>query len=44
MSEGAKWQVFVPPALAYGPGGAGQNLGPNETLVFEIELVSIDGE
>lgn len=44
MSEGAKWQVFIPPALAYGPGGAGQNIGPNETLVFEIELVSIDGE
>ena len=41
MSEGAKWQVFVPPTLAYGPGGAGQNIGPNETLVFEIELVSI---
>ena len=44
MSEGAKWQVFIPPALAYGPGGAGQNIGPNETLVFEIELVSIEKE
>ncbi len=42
MSEGAKWQVFIPPALAYGSGGAGQNIGPNETLVFEIELVSIE--
>ncbi|MDH3671068.1 MAG: FKBP-type peptidyl-prolyl cis-trans isomerase [Gammaproteobacteria bacterium] len=41
MSEGAKWQVFIPPALAYGAGGAGQSIGPNETLVFEIELVSI---
>jgi FKBP-type peptidyl-prolyl cis-trans isomerase FklB len=44
MSEGAKWQVFIPPALAYGSGGAGQSIGPNETLVFEIELVSIDQE
>jgi FKBP-type peptidyl-prolyl cis-trans isomerase FklB len=44
MSEGAKWQVFIPPMLAYGSGGAGQNIGPNETLVFEIELVSIAKE
>lgn len=42
MSEGAKWQVFIPPALAYGSGGAGQSIGPNETLVFEVELVSIE--
>lgn len=42
MSEGAKWQVFIPPTLAYGSGGAGQNIGPNATLVFEIELVSIE--
>ena len=42
MPEGAKWQVFIPPALAYGSGGFGQNIGPNETLVFEIELVSIE--
>ncbi len=42
MSEGAKWQVFIPPILAYGSGGAGQNIGPNETLVFEVELVSIE--
>ena len=42
MSEGAKWQVFIPPILAYGSGGAGQNIGPNATLVFEIELVSIE--
>lgn len=42
MPEGAKWQVFIPPALAYGSGGAGQSIGPNETLIFEIELVSIE--
>jgi FKBP-type peptidyl-prolyl cis-trans isomerase FklB len=41
MKEGAKWQVFVPPSLGYGPNGAGTNIGPNATLVFDIELVSI---
>jgi FKBP-type peptidyl-prolyl cis-trans isomerase FklB len=41
MEEGAKWQLFVPPNLAYGERGAGDVIGPNATLVFEIELVSI---
>lgn len=41
MQEGAKWQVFVPPNLAYGEKGAGANIGPNATLIFEIELISI---
>jgi FKBP-type peptidyl-prolyl cis-trans isomerase FklB len=41
MKEGAKWQVVIPPDLAYGPRGAGSVIGPNETLVFDIELVSI---
>lgn len=41
MPEGAKWQVFIPPALAYGTSGAGNRIGPNQTLVFEIELVEI---
>jgi len=41
MSEGAKWEVYVPAALAYGLQGAGPMIGPNETLVFEIELVKI---
>lgn len=42
MPEGAKWKVFIPSKLAYGMRGAGGGkIGPNETLVFDIELVSI---
>ena len=41
MKVGSKWQLFIPPDLAYGPRGAGQVIGPNATLVFEVELVSI---
>ncbi len=41
MKEGAKWELVIPANLAYGPRGAGQLIGPNETLKFEIELVAI---
>jgi FKBP-type peptidyl-prolyl cis-trans isomerase FklB len=41
MSVGARWQVVIPPKLAYGVRGAGGSIGPNETLVFEIELLEI---
>ena len=41
MPVGSKWEVFVPPSLAYGPRGAGRDIGPNCTLIFELELVSI---
>ena len=41
MPVGSKWQVFIPSALAYGERGAGADIGPNATLIFEIELVAI---
>jgi FKBP-type peptidyl-prolyl cis-trans isomerase FklB len=41
MPVGSKWQVVIPPDLAYGVRGAGDSIGPNETLIFEIELVDI---
>tara|TARA_E500000305_G_scaffold89907_1_gene77035 strand:+ start:406 stop:1173 length:768 start_codon:yes stop_codon:yes gene_type:complete len=41
MSPGAKWKLFIPADLAYGPGGAGNLIGPNAALVFEVELVSV---
>ncbi len=43
MKEGAKWQVVVPANLAYGARGAGPTsaIGPNETLIFDIELIAI---
>lgn len=41
MREGAKWRIFVPTELAYGSRGAGDAIGPNETLVFDIELVKV---
>lgn len=42
MPVGSKWQLFVPSDLAYGSRGAGQEIGPNKALIFEVELVSIE--
>lgn len=42
MKTGSKWQLFIPPTLAYGERGAGRTIGPNATLIFDIELLSIE--
>lgn len=44
MKEGAKYKLYIPPELGYGAGGAGQMIGPNAALVFEVELVSIPSQ
>ncbi|MAK43382.1 FKBP-type peptidyl-prolyl cis-trans isomerase [Spongiibacter sp.] len=44
MKVGSKWKLFIPSDLAYGPGGAGQMIGPNAALVFEVELLGIKGK
>jgi FKBP-type peptidyl-prolyl cis-trans isomerase len=41
MTVGSKWQLFIPSALAYGEDGAGDDIGPNSVLIFEIELIAI---
>lgn len=42
MNVGSKWKVFIPSNLAYGENGAGGSIGPNETLIFEMELLAIN--
>ena len=41
MKEGDKWRLFIPSDLGYGSRGAGDLIGPNETLIFEVELLKI---
>lgn len=41
MKVGSKWQLFIPPDLAYGERGSGANIGPESTLIFDVELLSV---
>ena len=41
MNPGAKWELYIPPALAYGRRGSGGKIGPNELLILEVELIDI---
>ena len=41
MKEGSKWRLYLPSELAYGTQGAGGSIGPNETLIFDVELLSV---
>lgn len=44
MPVGSKYRFFIPSKLAYGERGAGKDIGPNETLIFDVELLSIEDE
>lgn len=43
MRPGGTYRFVIPPDLGYGPQGAGQDIGPNSTLIFEVELLSVNG-
>ena len=46
MKEGSKWMLYIPPELAYGERGAGprSQIGPNQVLIFEVELLEVNSE
>lgn len=44
MNAGSKWRLFIPSALAYGPQDAGGVIGPNATLIFDVELLKVIGK
>jgi FKBP-type peptidyl-prolyl cis-trans isomerase FklB len=44
MPVGSKWELYIPADLAYGDRGAGQDISPGDTLIFEIELLGIENK
>lgn len=44
MKAGSKWRLYIPSDLAYGPNGAGGAIGPNATLIFDVELLQVVGK
>ena len=42
MKEGSQWRLYIPSQLAYGPNGAGNVIGPNATLIFDVELIKVN--
>ena len=42
MQEGGTTVFYIPSAMAYGPNGAGPQIGPNQDLVFEVELIEVN--
>lgn len=44
MKAGSKWRLYIPSDLAYGPRGAGGLIGPNQTLIFDVELLKVLGK
>lgn len=42
MPAGSKWQIYVPSKLGYGENGVGRNIGPNATLIYDIELLAVN--
>lgn len=42
MKPGAEWCIYCPSHIAYGPNGAGGMIGPNETLIFDIQLIAVN--
>ncbi|MDE6269562.1 MAG: FKBP-type peptidyl-prolyl cis-trans isomerase [Muribaculaceae bacterium] len=44
MKAGSTWRLFIPSNLAYGPNGAGGAIGPNQTLIFDVTLLKVEGK